>query len=68
MIATIDFGVEEARIYAQILHNLYIENITLGTHDVIIGACAIANGHSVITLNGRDFNRIKGLEIVMVKT
>lgn len=67
-IAVIHFGIEEARIYAELLNNLYQENITLGAHDVIISACAIANGHSVLTLNGRDFNKIKGLKVVTIKT
>ncbi|MCC8482964.1 MAG: PIN domain-containing protein [Rickettsia endosymbiont of Labidopullus appendiculatus] len=66
-IAVIPFGTEEARVYAQILNNLFMENITLGSHDVIIAACAIANGHSVLTLNVRDFKRIKGLEVLEVQ-
>lgn len=64
-IATLTFGIEEARIYAQILYNLFEEGVTLGTHDMIIAATAIANGHSVLTMNERDFKRIKGVEVLV---
>jgi tRNA(fMet)-specific endonuclease VapC len=66
-IAALPFSVEEARIYAQILGNLFAEGITLGTHDMIIAASAIANGYSVLTMNGRDFKRIKGLEVLLTE-
>jgi tRNA(fMet)-specific endonuclease VapC len=64
-IATLPFGIEEARIYAQILYNLFAEGVTLGTHDMIIAATAIANGYSVLTMNERDFKRIKGVEVLI---
>lgn len=64
-IATLAFGIEEARIYAQILYNLFEEGVTLGTHDMIIAATAIANGYSVLTMNERDFKRIKGVEVLV---
>lgn len=66
-IAILPFGIEEARIYSQILHNLFLEKITLGTHDMIIAASAIAQSYPVLTINGRDFKRIKGLEVLEVQ-
>lgn len=65
-IAILPFGAEEARIYAQILHNLFTEKITIGVHDMMIGAIAIAGGYPVLTMNGKDFKRIKGLEVIVV--
>ncbi len=66
-IAVLPFGAEEARIYSQILHNLFAEKITIGVHDMLIASSAIASGYPVLTMNGRDFNRIKGLEVLVVR-
>lgn len=63
-ITNIPFGESEARMYAQILNDLYRRNITLGSHDMIIASTAIANGYAVLTLNGKDFKRIEGLEVI----
>lgn len=63
----LSFGEEEARVYAQILDDLYKKRITIGTHDMIIGAIAIANGYPVLTMNEKDFRRISGLEVLSVK-
>ena len=61
------FGEEEARVYAQILKNLFDQGVTLGVHDMLIGSTAIANGHAVLTMNESDFRRITGLEVITVK-
>lgn len=66
-ITSLVFGEEEARVYAQILKNLFDKNITLGVHDMLIGATAIANGYSVLTINANDFKRIAGLEVITVE-
>jgi predicted nucleic acid-binding protein len=66
-IASLPFGEEEARIYAQILNNLYKAGITLGVHDMLIGATAISHGYGVLTLNEQDFNRISGLKVIGIK-
>lgn len=66
-IPSLPFGEEEARSYAQIRQSLYIKGITIGTHDLLIGATAISNGHKVLTANERDFVRIPGLEIEVMK-
>jgi predicted nucleic acid-binding protein len=65
-IPIIPFNTEESRIYARILSNLLKEKITIGTHDLMIAATAITNGHSVLTMNERDFKRIKGLELILI--
>ncbi|WP_425362816.1 PIN domain-containing protein [Candidatus Tisiphia endosymbiont of Hybos culiciformis] len=66
-ITVLNFGVEEARIYNQILHNLFLENLTVTIHDMLIAASAIAHSYPVLTLNERDFKRIKGLEVLEVQ-
>lgn len=63
-IASIAFGEEEARVYAQVLDDLYQKNLTIGAHDLIIGATAIASGYPVLTINVKDFRRIPGVEIL----
>jgi hypothetical protein len=63
-IGSIEFGVSEARIYAQVLQDLFVAGITIGTHDAMIGATAITHGYCVLTMNGKDFKRIKGLSVL----
>ena len=53
--------------YAEILSDLSKKGITLGTHDMIIGATAIANGYPVLTINEKDFKRIPGVEVLSIK-
>lgn len=65
-IANLVFGEEEARIYAQLLNSLLDQGITLGVHDMLIGATAIARGYPILTMNIADFKRIPGLEVIEV--
>jgi tRNA(fMet)-specific endonuclease VapC len=65
-IANLAFGEEEARIYAQLLRSMFEQGITLGVHDMLIGATAIARGYPVLTMNTADFRRIPGLEVIEV--
>lgn len=65
-ISSLAFGEEEARLYAGILDELYRQNITIGTHDMMIAATAIANGYPVLTTNEKDFKRIPGLEVLVI--
>jgi predicted nucleic acid-binding protein len=65
-IMNLPFDEEAARIYAQISASLFVQNITLGVHDMLIGATAISNGHKVLTMNEKDFKRIPGLEVSSV--
>ena len=60
------FGVEEAYAYADIIHNLYKERITIGIHDLLIAATAITHNYPILTLNTKDFKRIPGLEVLTV--
>ncbi|HLE64114.1 MAG TPA: type II toxin-antitoxin system VapC family toxin [Pyrinomonadaceae bacterium] len=55
------FDVGAARIYAQIWAELASKAIQIGAHNLLIAATAISLGHEVLTVNERDFMRIKGL-------
>lgn len=66
LFTALPFGIEEAQIYARIIHNLYEKDITIGIHDMLIATSAITNGYPVLTLNVKDFKRIQGLEVVTV--
>jgi tRNA(fMet)-specific endonuclease VapC len=57
------FGIQPARIYAQIWANLMKQGIQIGAHDLIIGSTALALGFSVASFNKRHFDKIEGLKL-----
>jgi predicted nucleic acid-binding protein len=59
----LEFDLETARIHAETLAALP-KGITIGAHDLLIGATAIRHGFPVLTTNVKDFLRIPGLEIL----
>ena len=61
-IANIDLRV--ARCHAQIVANLMAAGQSIGTHDSWIGATALAYGHSLVTANIGEFQRIPGLVVI----
>jgi predicted nucleic acid-binding protein len=62
-IPVIPFDLVCARAHARLGAELARHGITVGTHDLMIGATALARGLSVITSDQRSFPRIPGLEI-----
>ena len=62
-IPVIPFGLVCARVHARLGAELARRGISVGTHDLMIGATALARGLSVITSDRRSFPRIPGLEI-----
>ena len=62
-IPVIPFDLVCARAHARLGAELARRGITVGTHDLMIGATALARGLSVITSDQRSFPRIPGLEI-----
>ena len=62
-IPVIPFDLVCARAHARLGAELGRRGITVGTHDLMIGATALARGLSVITSDQRSFPRIPGLEI-----
>ena len=65
-IPILHFGEAEARIYAQIFCELKDKGLTVGAHDLMIGATAIAAGCKVLTMNEKDFRRISGLDVLSI--
>jgi tRNA(fMet)-specific endonuclease VapC len=57
------FGIDTARVYAQLWTTLLRKGVQIGAHDLIIASTAIALGFSVATFDKRDFERIEGLEL-----
>lgn len=57
------FDLAASRIYARVWGNLARKGITIGSHDLMIGATCISLGFSVITLDFRDFEKIPGIKI-----
>lgn len=39
----------------------------IGPRDLLIGATALAQGHSLVTLNTREFRRVAGLRFVTLE-
>jgi tRNA(fMet)-specific endonuclease VapC len=57
------FGMDTARVYAELWAGLLKKGIQIGAHDLIIASTAIALGFSVATFDKRDFEWIEGLEL-----
>jgi len=57
------FDLAAARIYARVWANLARKGVTIGSHDLMIGAACISLGFSVVTLDFRDFKMIPGLKV-----
>lgn len=57
------FDATVARTHAQLLAGLP-RNVTLGAHDLIIGATALAHGFALLTANVADFGRMPGVVVV----
>jgi len=57
------FDLAASRIYARVWANLARKGVTIGSHDLMIGATCISLGFSVVTLDVRDFEKIPGIKI-----
>ncbi len=60
----VDFGVSEAVAYGAAAAHLRKTGQRIGERDLLIAATAIANGHSLITLNRSEFERVPGLTLL----
>ncbi len=58
------FDLTTARIYSRLWAGLARKGVSLGAHDLMIGATALALGYSVATMDLRDYPRIEGLTLV----
>jgi tRNA(fMet)-specific endonuclease VapC len=52
-----------ARVHARVWAGLASSGVTIGAHDLIIGATALACGWTVATRDTRSFPKIPGLEV-----
>lgn len=64
LVPVLPFGLPEARRHAELWADLARAGGTIGPHDMLVGATALARGHALATLNRREFARIKGLVLV----
>ncbi len=55
--------VATARIHAQLWADLAAKGVMIGAHDAWIAASCLAHGHTVITANIREFDRVPGLSV-----
>ena len=60
------FDLATARVHASLWARLASKGATIGSHDLLIGATAIARGYRVATRERRSFTRIPGLELVIL--
>jgi predicted nucleic acid-binding protein len=60
------FDLVTARIHASLWADLASKGAAVGSHDLLIGATAIALGYRVATRNRRGFGKIPGLEVIVL--
>jgi tRNA(fMet)-specific endonuclease VapC len=58
------FGLSEAFRYAELAAALRRAGTPIGDRDLMIASTAVANGHSVLTLNAAEFERVPGLVLL----
>ena len=61
------FDLVTARIHASLSAGLAAKGTNVGTHDLLIGATAVAVGYRLMTLDGRSFSKIPGLEVLLLQ-
>jgi tRNA(fMet)-specific endonuclease VapC len=66
MLPVFPFDLGTARIHSAIWAGLASKGATIGSHDLLIGATAIALGYRVTTRDRRSFAKIPGLEVVVL--
>jgi tRNA(fMet)-specific endonuclease VapC len=60
---TLPFDFATARVHARLWADLAQEGVTIGAHDLLIAATALARGWTLATTNPRDCARIPGLQV-----
>lgn len=58
------FGLPEAFAYAELTAALRRAGTPIGDREMMIAATAVANRHSVLTLNASEFLRVPGLNVL----
>ncbi len=60
-VAVVPFDLVVARVHARLWADLAAKGVTVGAHDLLIAATALATGSTVATRDDRSFPRIPGL-------
>ena len=63
---SISFDLLAARVHARLWAGLVSSGVDVGTHDRLIAATAMSAGWRVGTANTRHFDRVPGLDVVVV--
>ena len=63
-IPVIPFDLLVARLHARLWSELAARGESVGQHDLLIAATALAHGHRVATLDQRSFPKIPGLNVL----
>lgn len=64
--SVLHFDADVARTHARIWADLEVRGTMIGPHDLQIAATALHHGHALATLNGQEFQRVSGLQLVDV--
>jgi tRNA(fMet)-specific endonuclease VapC len=59
------FDLTAARLHAGLWTRLAAKGVSIGPHDLMIAATALANGLSLVTRDKRSFPKIPGLQVVL---
>jgi tRNA(fMet)-specific endonuclease VapC len=62
-VPVLPFELRTARVHAQIWAHLMSGGRSIGAHDLLIAATALAHGYAVLTQNRREFERVPGLVV-----
>ena len=62
-VPVLPFDLTVARLHARVWAELAAQGITIGAHDLMIAATALANGGTVATRDERSFPKIPGLAV-----
>lgn len=64
-VPVLPFDLVAARLHASVWATLAAKGVTIGSHDLQIGATALGAGCRVVTRERRGFGRIPGLEVTV---
>jgi predicted nucleic acid-binding protein len=66
VVPVLAFDLAEARTHARLSADLQSRGVSVGAHDLLIAATALANDCRVITRDVRSFPKIQGLDVLRV--
>jgi tRNA(fMet)-specific endonuclease VapC len=58
------FDLTAARMYARLWAGLAAKGVSIGAHDLMIAATALANGLALVTRDKRSFPKVPGLRVL----